>query len=58
MDLYIDSKRTLLPRIDAIYLLARLMLFIVIGWYAFLGPGWSAPTSLWLILLGTYLLQG
>jgi diguanylate cyclase (GGDEF)-like protein len=58
MDLYIDSKRTLLPRIDAIYLLARLMLFIVIGWYAFLGPGESLQDTYWIVILSTYLLQG
>jgi diguanylate cyclase (GGDEF)-like protein len=57
MELYIDRKRTLLPRIDAIYVLARLMLLVVIGWYAFFGPGESAPRIYWTVILGTFLLQ-
>lgn len=58
MDLYTDRKRTLLPRIDSIYILARLMLFIIVGWYAFFGPGETEPNSYWIVILGTYVLQG
>lgn len=59
MKVFLDRNKTLLPRIDVIYLLARLMTLTGIAWMALFGYGTLEPPSFTImaILLGTFALH-
>ena len=57
MELYLDRKRSLLPRINFLYLLSRLMLLAVLGGYIVLGARAESRSLLMYLLLGTLVAQ-
>jgi diguanylate cyclase (GGDEF)-like protein len=54
MKLFLDRNKTLLPRIDVIYLLTRIMTLVGIGWYALQGRNHPQDTIPLYIMSGTY----
>lgn len=54
MKLFLDRNKTLLPRIDAIYLLTRLMALIGIAWFTFYGDYSHTEKTVLYIILGTF----
>lgn len=59
MKIFLDRNKTILPRIDVIYLLTRLMTLSGIGWLAIFGYGeYQAPSDyLMFFVLGTFTLH-
>ena len=54
MSLFLDRNKTLLPRIDVIFLLTRLMTLLGIGWFVFDGNFSSSDRQMLYILLVTF----
>ncbi len=54
MKLFLDRNKTLLPRVDSIYLLTRLVALTGIAWYAFLGKYPQQDSHLFYFVLGTF----
>jgi diguanylate cyclase (GGDEF)-like protein len=54
MKLFLDRNKTLLPRVDSIYLLTRVMALTGIAWYAFLGEYSQQDSYLFYFILGTF----
>ncbi|MCK4632357.1 MAG: sensor domain-containing diguanylate cyclase [candidate division Zixibacteria bacterium] len=57
MKLFLDRHKTLLPRVDVVYLLTRLMTLTGISWFTFFGDYPSSETTFFYILIGTFVLQ-
>ncbi len=57
MKLFLDRNKTLLPRIDVIYLLTRLMTFVGILWVTFAGDIPAAGMNILYVVLGTFVLH-
>jgi len=54
MKLFLDRNKTLLPRIDVIFLLARIMTFLVVAWFALFGDYAESDSRLFLVVTITY----
>jgi len=54
MKLFLDRNKTLLPRIDVIYLLTRIMALIGIAWFTFYGEYSQTERTIFYIILGTF----
>ena len=54
MKLFLDRNKTLLPRIDVIFLLTRIMTFLVIAWFGLFGDYAAQDSILFLIVTITY----
>ncbi len=54
MKLFLDTNKTLLPRIDVIYLLTRIMALMGISWFTFYGEYSQAEKTILYIILGTF----
>ncbi len=54
MKLFLDRNKTLLPRIDVIFLLTRIMTFMVIGWFGLFGDYAQGDARLFLVVTVTY----
>ncbi len=54
MKLFLDRNKTLLPRIDVIFLLTRIMTFTIICWFGVFGEYQSRDTTLFIIVTSTY----
>ncbi|MGH8016169.1 MAG: GAF domain-containing protein, partial [Candidatus Zixiibacteriota bacterium] len=54
MKLFLDRNKTLLPRIDIIYLLTRMMALIGIGWFTFYGDYSQTERTIFYFILGTF----
>ncbi len=54
MQLFLDRNKTLLPRIDVIYMLARVMTLLGIGWFALFGDYPPADRIVFYVVLGTF----
>ncbi len=57
MKLFLDRHKTLLPRVDIIYLLTRSMVLCAIAWYVFFGDLASEDHNLFYFLLGTFVVH-
>jgi len=57
MKLFLDRNKTLLPRIDVIYLLTRVMALSGIVWYTFFGEGESLDYNLFYFIIGTFVVH-
>ncbi len=57
MKLFLDRNKTLLPRVDSIYLWTRVMTLIGIAWYAFVEEYARYDPDLFLAILGTFSLH-
>ncbi|MEW5993942.1 MAG: sensor domain-containing diguanylate cyclase [Candidatus Zixiibacteriota bacterium] len=57
MKLFLDRNKTLLPRVDVIYLFTRVMTLLGIGWFTFLESYPSQLTTLFYVILGTFSLH-
>ena len=57
MKLFLDRNRTLLPRIDVIYLLTRVMALSGIVWYTFFGQSQSSDLNLFYFIIGTFVVH-
>lgn len=57
MKLFLDRNKTLLPRVDIIYLLTRLMTLLGISWFAFYGDYRPEESFLFYIMIGTFALH-
>ncbi len=54
MKLFLDRHKTLLPRVDVIYLLTRVMVLASICWFVFFGSLPGEDQALFYIVLGTF----
>jgi len=54
MKLFLDRNKTLLPRIDIIYLLTRIMALLGIVWFTFFGDYSQTERTIFYIILGTF----
>ncbi len=54
MKLFLDRNKTLLPRIDVIYLLTRIMALIGIAWFTWFGDYSETERTIFYIILGTF----
>lgn len=54
MKLFLDRNKTLLPRVDSIYLLTRVMILTGIAWYAFAREYPQQDAYLFYFILGTF----
>ncbi|MEA3297836.1 MAG: sensor domain-containing diguanylate cyclase [candidate division Zixibacteria bacterium] len=54
MVLFLDKHKTLLPRIDSIYLLTRIMALVGIAWFAYNGTYPDSDQLFFQIVLGTF----
>ncbi|MCP4685093.1 MAG: diguanylate cyclase [bacterium] len=54
MKLFLDRNKTLLPRIDVIFLLTRIMTFLVISWFGLFGDYAQGDARLFLVVSATY----
>lgn len=54
MKLFLDRNKTLLPRIDFIYLLTRMMTLVGVAWYVFFDNSIKWDSSFGYILTGTF----
>ena len=54
MKLFLDRNKTLLPRIDVIYLMTRIMALIGIAWFTFFGNNSQTDQTIFYIILGTF----
>jgi len=57
MKLYLDRNKTLLPRLDAIYLVSRIGILLSLIWYIFDKSLYITDPSLIYIMMGTYLIH-
>ena len=57
MKLFLDRNRTLLPRIDVIYLLTRVMALSGIVWYTFFGESQSSDLNLFYFIISTFVVH-
>ncbi len=57
MKLFLDRNKTLLPRVDSIYLLARIMILSSVVWYAFFGKYSSEDKFLFYVITATFALH-
>jgi diguanylate cyclase (GGDEF)-like protein len=57
MKFFLDRHKTLLPRIDVIYLLTRVMTLVGIVWFVFFGESRPEDRVFLYVILGTYALQ-
>ncbi|MDH4157247.1 MAG: diguanylate cyclase, partial [candidate division Zixibacteria bacterium] len=57
MKLFLDRNKTLLPRIDVIYLLTRAITLVGISWFTVFGDYPQQDTTFFAFLLGTFVLQ-
>ena len=55
MKLFLDRNKTLLPRIDVIYLLTRIMTLLGILWFASVGTYSAYDSTLIAVVVGTYI---
>ena len=56
MKLFLDRNRTLLPRIDVVFLLTRVLTFASIGWFTLFGDYAPADALFFYIVVGSYAL--
>lgn len=56
MKIFLDRNKTLLPRVDKIYLITRIMVFISLLWVVFFSDFVDKGDILFNFILGTYLL--
>lgn len=54
MKLFLDRNKTLLPRIDVIYLLTRFMALLGIAWFTFYGDYSQTERTMFYVILGTF----
>lgn len=54
MKLFLDRNKTLLPRIDVIYLLTRMMTLVGVGWYVFFDNSVLGDSNFAYVLTGTF----
>jgi len=54
MKLFLDRNKTLLPRVDKIFLLTRILVFSSICWFVFFGPLPLTDQNIFYYILGTY----
>ncbi len=57
MKLFLDRNKTLLPRVDLVYLLARVMTLVCIAWYTFAEEYPSHLSPLFHAIVGTFFLH-
>ena len=57
MKLFLDRHKTLLPRVDVIYLLTRLMVLCAIGWFISTGHLPGDDRSIFAFILGTFVVH-
>lgn len=57
MKLFSDRHKTLLPRVDNIYALTRLLVFFAIVWYTLMEKAPETDPILFYVLIGTYLIH-
>lgn len=57
MKLFLDRNKTLLPRIDTIYLLTRIMALLGIVWFTFYSLNAEAEKTIFYIILGTFVMH-
>ena len=57
MKLFLDRNKTLLPRIDVIYLLTRVMALSGIVWYTFFDESNSLEGNLFYFIIGTFVVH-
>jgi diguanylate cyclase (GGDEF)-like protein len=56
MKLFLDRNKTLLPRIDVVFLLTRILTFASISWFAFFGDYSGTERIFFYIVVSTYAL--
>ena len=56
MNLFLDRNRTLLPRIDVVFLLTRIMTFVSVLWFALFGDYPAADARFFYMVVGSYAL--
>ena len=56
MNLFLDRNRTLLPRIDVVFLLTRIMTFASVLWFAIYGDHQPADTTFFYVVVVSYAL--
>ncbi len=56
MKLFLDRHKTLLPRVDRVYLLTRVMILAVLGWFVLRSHN-AADQLLFQIVLGTFVIH-
>lgn len=54
MKLFLDRNRSLLPRIDVIFLLTRIMTLVSVLWFALFGDYQSSDSTLIVVVVSTY----
>ena len=54
MKLFLDRNKTLLPRIDAIFLLTRMIVFVSICWFSLFGEYNSRDAAFFYVVMSTY----
>ena len=54
MKLFLDRNKTLLPRVDKIYLIARVMIFLSLVWVLLFSEYIESNVTLFYIIIGTY----
>jgi diguanylate cyclase (GGDEF)-like protein len=54
MKIFLDRNKTLLPRVDSIYLLTRIMTLLGIVWYALVGEYPRQDSFLFYVIIGTF----
>ncbi len=57
MKIFLDRNKTLLPRVDIIYLVTRVMTFAGIAWFVLLGERSLGDPTLFYVILGTFVLH-
>jgi diguanylate cyclase (GGDEF)-like protein len=57
MKLFLDRNRTLLPRVDVIYLLTRIMTFLGILWFVSVGTYSDYDFTLFVAVVATYIIH-
>ena len=54
MKLFLDRNKTLLPRVDKIYLIARGMILLSIAWLLFFSSLVDSHDTIFQVVIGTY----
>ena len=57
MKLFLDRHKTLLPRVDTIYLLTRIMALVGITWFGLFGDYATQENLLFQVLIGTFVVH-
>jgi len=57
MKLFLDKNKTLLPRVDFIYLLTRILSLVAIGWFTWFGDYDRTNTPMFYVMVGTFAAQ-